>query len=148
MPVAPGPNGFVPFIGPRSRYDVVHSQPTWICHKMAAGSKMNGEAPRTVAKTEAETDPTLTGGRVVFDNLTKGGLFTLVYNAKKAIVIEAIENPNNLTIELVSKDGTVTRQKPATLPFIVAAGEVIKASGATNGSQISILIRAHEQKVL
>lgn len=134
-------DGNVPFIGPRARYKILSESLTWIYHRMAGGSALNGAAPRTASLTADETDPTVTAGKANYADLTEGGLFRLLGNYKKAIVVESVNNAAVATLTIVDKDGTLLRAFPGTTPFNMAPGEYIKATGGSAGSYIGVLVR-------
>jgi hypothetical protein len=116
---------------------------------MEPGSTLSGEAPRTATTVEAATFPAVKGGRADYLALTKGGLFTLVANARKPLVIEAIDNPSTATITLIDRNTqSLSRTVPAATPFVVSANEVIKVSGGSAGSYVGILYRIDGEKIL
>jgi hypothetical protein len=137
----------IPNIGPRSRYSIVGDDLSWCFQKMATGVVFDGKAPRTAAKNASELDPVVTGGQSIFENLTEGGLFTLLANAKKPLVVEDVYNPGSATVTLVSRDGSVSRALP-TAPFKISPNEVIKAVGGTAGSKFGVLVRIDGEKQL
>jgi len=140
MPLKCQADGNVPFLPGRSRYDIVNLTATWCYHRMAAGSTLSGEAPRTATTTEADTDPTVTGGRAEYKTLTKGGLFTLQAQMLAPLIVLALDNTANATLTLVmSGDPTLSRAVPTSLPFKIAAGEALKATGGSSGSYVGIL---------
>jgi len=132
-----------------THYSIVHNTATWCYHKMEPSSSLNGGAPRTATTVEAATFPTVKGGRADYSALTKGGLFTLVANARKPLVVEAIDNPSTATITLIDRNTqSLSRTAPATTPFVVSANEVIKVSGGSAGSYVGVLYRIDGEKSL
>jgi len=132
-----------------AHYSIVHNTPTWCYQKMTLGASLDGGAPRTASTNEAATMPTVKGGRADYTALTKGGLFTLVANARKALVVEAIDNPGTAVITLVDRNSpSSSRTAPATVPFVVSSSEVIKATGGAAGSYVGILYRIDGEKIL
>lgn len=140
-------SGGVPPLPGRSRYNVVNTTATWCYHHMANGVALTGDAPRTAAKTASELDPVVSAGKAEFSNLTEGGLFTLQANAKKTLVIDAIDNPGNATIAILNRDGTHQRTAPTSTPFKVMSSEVIKASGGSAGGYIGVLYKIDGEEI-
>ena len=133
----------------RSYYNIVSNSLTWCYHRMATGISLDGTAPRTATTNEAATDPTVSAGVANFSNLTKGGLFTLVANAKMPLVVEAFANPGAATLTLVDRtDQSRSRSMPTTAPFKVAPNEIIKATGGATGSYVGFLYRIDGEKIL
>lgn len=133
----------------RSYYNIVNNTPTWCYHRMAAGASLSGEAPRTAATTEAATDPTVKAGVATFSALTKGGLFTLVANYKRPLIVEAVDNVGNATVTLVDRvTPSISRAMPSTVPFSISPNEVIKATGGASGGSIGFLYRIQGEKIL
>lgn len=148
MPVQANADNNVPWIGPRARYTVLTSTPTWLYHRMAAAA-LDGAAPLQAGKTADEVDPVTSGGFVEWTNLTAGGLFTALYKAKKAFILEAVDLSMGASLTIVRPGDLVTpsRTFPSTFPAKIAAGEIIKASGGSPGGYAGILVRSCEEKV-
>lgn len=133
----------------RAHYNIVSNTATWCYHRMAPGASLDGTAPRTATTNEADTDPTVKSGIAKFSALTKGGLFTLVANAKRPLIVEAIDNPGSATVKLVDRNNQSSeRAMPTTVPFHVASNEIIKASGGIAGGYIGFLYRIEGEKLL
>lgn len=133
----------------KSYYNIVNNTPTWCYHRMAAGASLSGEAPRTATTNEANTDPSVKAGVATFGSLTKGGLFTLVANYKKPLVVEAVSNAGNAAVTLVDRSTpSISRAMPTTLPFYIGPNEVIKATGGAAGGAIGFLYRIQGEKIL
>ena len=116
---------------------------------MAAGVALSGEAPRTATTAEAATDPTVKAGVATFSALTKGGLFTLVANYKRPLIVEAVDNVGNATVTLVDRvTPTISRAMPSTVPFSISPNEVIKVTGGATGGSIGFLYRIQGEKIL
>jgi hypothetical protein len=115
---------------------------------MATGISLDGTAPRTATTTEANTDPTVSAGVANFSNLTKGGLFTLVANAKRPLVVEAIDNPGTATLTLVDRTTQTRSRAVPSVPFKVSPNEVFKAVGGAAGSYVGFLYRIDGEKIL
>jgi hypothetical protein len=116
---------------------------------MAAGASLSGEPPRSATVNEAGIDPTVKAGVATFSALTKGGLFTLVANYKKPLVVEAVDNVGNATVTLVDRvTPTISRAMPSTVPFSISPNEVIKATGGAAGGSIGFLYRIQGEKIL
>lgn len=136
----------VPFIGPRSRYNILVNEPTWVYHIMAEGGELEGSVPRNPDLCEREIDPTLVNGRFEFQNLTFGGLFALLSNYGLAFIVEEIDNPDSSLIEIVGRDGVKIRDIPAQTPFkVVGATEILKVTG---GSKIGFMVRRYPEKIV
>lgn len=150
MPVSSQADNNVPFLAPgRARYNLLNVSPTWIYHKMTTGIALDGTAPRTASTNEADTDPTsVTAGEAKYLNLTKGGLFTLLANYKRELIVEAQDNGAGATFTLVKRDGSLSRAWPSAYPFRVAADEVIKATGGSTGGQVGVLVRIAGERQL
>ena len=145
MPRVSKADGNVPFIGPRARYSVVTTNPTWVLHKMAPGASLNGAAPKTATLQPKDVDPTVKAGMAQWDDLTEGGLFTLL--AHEGQPIEVIDKmlPSGATAVIVGLDGTKLRDLPATYPFRLGACEVLKISGGAAGSTGGFLIKTTDK---
>lgn len=147
MPVPSKADNNVPFLANRSRYQVVTTAPTWCYHKMAAGQALTGEAPQTATVVAANLDPVVISGRATYSSLIKGGLFTLQANARKNLLVEALDNQAGAAVTIVARDGSTSRNAPSTYPFKVGASEVIKALGGTTGGYIGVLYRIDGQEI-
>lgn len=140
MPVPSKADGNVPFIGPRKRYSILGLNLTWIYHRMAVGVALNGAAPKTASLEPNAVDPVVSAGRANFAALTEGGLFTLLGNYRRPVLVESVDNAAGATLTIVDKAGTLLRSAP-TAPFKMAPGEYFKAAGGSTGSYIGILVR-------
>ncbi len=133
----------------RAYYNIVSNTATWCYHRMAGGSFLDGNPPRTDATAEAATEPTVKSGVATFSNLTKGGLFTLVANAKRPLIVEAVDNPGSATVTLIDRNNpTIERDLPTAVPFHMAANEVFKATGGSDGGYVGFLYRIEGEKIL
>lgn len=121
----------VPFLPGRSRYQIVGTKPTWVYHL----GTLNGAKPLQAGKTADEVDPVVSAGRVEYQSLTEGGLFSHLGNYNEALVVEAVDVSGSVT--LVTKDGTLVRNAP-TAPFKVAPGEYLKVA---TGTKAGFLVR-------
>lgn len=146
MPVPSKADGNVPFIGPRARYQILGLNLTWIYHRMAGGVMLNGAAPKTASLEPAAVDPTVSAGRAEYTDLTEGGLFTLLGNYRRAVLVEAVDNAAGATLTIVDSAGALLRNAP-TAPFKMAPGEYFKASGGAAGSYIGILVREEKTEL-
>lgn len=134
-----------------SRYNVVNSNNfTWVYHKMAAGQTMAGEAPTIVSTPVGqEADPVVVkAGRAEWQNLVKGGLFTLPAAYKRGMICEAVDNAGSATITIVDSQGSLVRPFPTSLPCRISAGEMIKASGGAAGGKVGFLLRFDQTPVI
>lgn len=131
----------IPLIGPRARYRVLSAQASWVTHEMAGGSALSGEAPETASVSAENLDPTVTAGKAVWSDLTKGGLFTLLGNHKRPLVVEAALVPGTATVKIINPQTSTERDMPGSTPFKVAPGEYLKVSGGNNGDSVSFLVR-------
>ena len=122
----------VPFIGPRSRYEVLGVQPTLLVHTMATGN-LDGNLPRTAAKTALELDPTVTAGKATWDDLTAGGLFNFT---KKAVIVEALSTG---TWKIVDGALNVLRTTPTSLPFKLAPDEKLQVTAVATAYVVARL---------
>lgn len=136
----------VPFTGSRPRYLLVDISPSWVYHKMAAGSSLTGAAPRTTALAEDLIEPAVSSGRADFDSLSQGGLFT--HLGGRPLQVEAVDNQAGATITLVSKDGSFSRALPSSFPFTLGAGEYLKATGGSAGGRVGVLSKLAGEKFL
>jgi len=133
----------------RAHYNIVSNSATWCYHRMAGGASLDGSPPRTATTTEAMTDPVVKAGVATYSALTKGGLFTLVANAKRPLIVEAVDNPGSATVKLVDRrTPSIERTIPASVPFHMAANEVIKVTGGTPGGYVGFLYRIEGEKIL
>jgi len=139
----------VPFIGPRARYSIIGSNPNWIIQKMATGETFDGLRPEQTAVGADDLDPDVTAGQVEWAELTKGGLFDLLGNAKQALVIEALENVGGATFEIVAGDGTtVLRLGPTTFPSRIAPGEYLRFTGGAAAARVAVLARIDSVRMI
>lgn len=148
MPVTAKADNNVPFIGPRSRYNVLTASPVWVYQRMD-GAGFTGEAPETPSVTANDLDPTVSAGLVEWTGLIKGGLFTAFYKAKKAFIIEATDVKAGVTLSIVRADAltTPTRTFPTSFPAKIAPGEIIRATGGDSTAYAGFLVRLVEEKV-
>jgi len=135
---------FVPFIGPRSRYNILSDSVGWIYHKMAGAGTLDGAPPATALLSSEMCDPTVSAGRASWDDLVHGGLFTLLGNYKQPVIVEAVDAAG-VTLTLVDSLGNLTRNMPGTFPCKLAPGEYVKAVG---GGKVGILVRYDADKIL
>lgn len=147
MPFPSKADNNVPFTGTRPRYSLVNTTATWCYHHMAAGSTLTGEAPRTAATNEQNTDPSVMGGKAEYKDLTKGGLFTMQAHAKRTLMVDAIDNPGSAVITLVDRSDHAHQRTAPAAPFKVSANEVIKATGGSAGGYVGVLYRIDGQEI-
>ena len=147
MPVPSQADNNVPFTGTRPRYSIVNTTATWCYHHMTTGCLLSGEAPRTATLNEANTDPSVVGGKAEYKDLIKGGLFTIQAHAKRTLIVDAVDNPGSALIQLVDRSDHAHVRTAPTAPFKVSAMEVIKVSGGVAGSYIGILYRIDGQEI-
>jgi hypothetical protein len=148
MPIQAKADNNVPFLPGRSRYHLLGNNPTWIYHRMTAGSALDGTAPRTATTNEELTDPKVYPGEGSWENLTKGGLFTLLAKYGHPYIVDAVDNQAGATLSIVTQAGASIRAVPGTTPFKVGAGEVLKATGGSTGGRIGFLVRLEGEKQL
>ena len=130
----------VPFLPGRKRSSIVNLTTTWCYHRMATGSALSGEAPRTATVDEASLDPKVSAGYAEFTNLTKGGLFTIQGKSRSPLIVSAIDNPAGATLTLVLlSDLNRSRAVPDTFPFKMCGGEMLKATGGATGGSVGFL---------
>lgn len=137
----------VPSIGPRKRYSVIGMQPTLLVHRFAAAAAYSGELPESASQSSMLIDPSVTGGKAVWANLTKGGLFAFT---GKSLVVEALHTKlTTATWTIVDQDGNVIRATPTTLPFKLAPNERLKAAGTTSGAggEVGVLVRIDGERI-
>lgn len=139
-------DGNVPFIGPRARYNTLGVSPTWHYHKMGAGAALDGTAPRTATTAENDLDPAVSAGKAEWASLTKGGLFTMLGKAGKAVIVEAVDLSAGASLTVVNAAGATLRATP-TAPFKLAPGEFLKASGGSNGGYAGVLVRLEGERI-
>lgn len=140
MPLQSKADNNVPFLPGRSRFNLVNLTPTWCYHEMLAGATLQGVAPKKQTISAEETDPSVSAGLARYTNLTEGGLFVLQAQAKKALLVLAIDNPAGATVKILNgADPSKFRTAPATFPFRVGPGEVIQATGGSTGGKIGVL---------
>ena len=127
----------VTFIGPRARYLVLGVQPTLLVHTMAAGS-LDGARPATAATPSPDnTDPTVSGGKALWGNLTHGGLFNFT---KKSVVVEALSSGTWLIVEETTPNTyAVTRATPTTFPFKLSPDEKLQVTGVSTATVLARL---------
>lgn len=147
MPINAKEDNNVPFTGSRPRYRILDTSPSWVYHKMAAGSSLSGAAPRTTSLAEADLDPAVSAGMAEFSGLSQGGLFTHLGRYMQPLLIEAVDNQAGATITIVSQDGTTLRALPTSLPFAVGPGELIKATGGSAGGRVGVLAKIAGEKI-
>ena len=130
----------VAFIGPRSRYNIVGVNNTWLRQL----GTLDGKRPRTAELDADELDPVVSAGQALWANLTEGGLFSLLGDMKQALVLEAVVADG--TFQIVAKDGTtVLRPGPTTFPAKIAPGEYLRFS---SGTRAEVLVRIDGVRVL
>lgn len=149
-PFSPYPT--IPWIGPRSRYKIVTDRsPTWVYHQMAPGAALDGTYTQTATQADpTKVDPAVSTSKVVYDQLTHGGLFTAIVDLGREIVIEDLQNPGGAALSTQWQDGTSARPvlDPTKLPIHLAPGETIKAKGGPAGAFVAFLVRYDETTIL
>jgi hypothetical protein len=118
---------------------------------MAAGATLDGTYTQTAGQSDpTQIDPTVTGGQVVWSNLTHGGLFTMLAAVGRELILEDISNPGSATLSTQYHDGTPMRTTldPANLPINLAPFETIKATGGAAGSSVGFLVRINDATIL
>lgn len=131
----------VPHIGPRRRYSILCSTPTWVYHEMASGKTLNGEAPKTASVGVADLDPTIASGSARYTSLDAGGLFTILAHEKRGMVVESVDNPGTATLSIIQTANPSLSRSLPTAPFLVGPGECLKATGGSAASKIGFLVR-------
>lgn len=147
------PDGNVPFIGPRGRFQLTGLEPAWIIQTMATATVFDKKLARTVALTAPELEPVVTAGKAKFSDLSQGGIFDTIATAKRSHVVEDILNAGGATLDIVTledlkiaQDGAGIhlapkfRDVPGSFPFTLAPGETIRAAGAAAGT-VGLYIR-------
>jgi len=151
MPVPSQADGNVKLIPGRPKYNIVTDRnAVWVYQRMGTGKTFGGTKPMLAATPVADVaDPSsVTAGRAEWTNLETGGLFTLVGLQKKALICDAIDNAAGATLTLVTASGALSRSMPGTLPFTIAPGEYIKASGGSSGGSVGFLLTTSEKAIL
>lgn len=142
----------VPFIGPRTRYNIVTDRsPTWVYHSMAVGATLDGTYTQTAGQSDpTQLDPVVTGGFAGWSNLTHGGLFTMLADTGREILIEDISNVPGATLSTVDQSGNTVRTTldPTKLPIHLAPYETIKATGGSSGGKVAFLVRIDQTVIL
>lgn len=148
MPVQAKADNNVPWVGPRARYNVLCASPVWNYQRMNNGSGFTGDAPEAVGIGPNLIDPTVGQGKVQWTNLLKGGLFTALYKTGRPFIVEAVDLNAGVTLSIVDPQspGTVLRAFPTTLPALIAAGELIKATGTGGTTYAGLLVRTKEDR--
>jgi hypothetical protein len=137
----------VPMRPNRSYVNPITVDPLKLVMKMATGSAFNGARPRTAALVADDVDPAVSAGRLFWDELTEGGLFDLLGNQKRALVLESVEL-DGTTFTIVDSSGNTLRAGPSTFPAKVFPGEYLKFTGGSNGAQVEVVARRDGTKIL
>jgi hypothetical protein len=153
MPIQSKADGNVPFIGPKSRYNILNTSPTWIRLQMAVGAVLDGTRPRTALTDEDSLEPVISAGRAQYgstvEGLTKGGFFSLLGNYGKAYIVEDAVLPGTVVFTIVDKDQNLIRTVTTpSYPMSLAPGEFVKLTGGTAGSLFAIKVRLEGTKIL
>ena len=148
MPVQAKADNNVPWIGPRSRYNVLCASPVWNYQRMNNGSGFTTDPPEALGVGPNLLDPTVSSGRVEWTNLIKGGLFTALYKTGRPFIVEAVDLKAGVALTIVdpANPATVLRAFPTTFPALIAAGELIKATGADTTAYAGLLVRTKEDR--
>jgi hypothetical protein len=142
----------VPFIGPRSRYNVLGVSPTWIYQDMDS-AVFSHKKP---AAGGEPVDPAVVGGKAEYLVLDEGGIFSMVADRKKATeVLEVdlggatleIHDWNTILAELGGGSASVAVRSTPTAPFLMGSSEVLVAIGDAGG-RVGILIKEQGDKIL
>jgi len=139
--VPPKPGGFYALL--------VGANPSWIRHEMAAGKQLNGKFPAKPAATLVDPD-SVKAGLAVYTLLEDGGLFVQHGQSPRGTVIHDINNDATATLTIVhiSDPATTLRSLPASFPFDLGQGEMIKATGGQLEKFIAILANMRSQQQL
>lgn len=150
MPVQAKADNNVPWIGPRSRYNVLCATPVWNYQRMNNSGGFNDNPPEAPGQGPNVIDPVVTAGKVEWANLIKGGLFTSLYKAGKPFIIDAVDLGAGVTLTIVKASAPTvpTRTFPVTFPVRIAAGELLRAVGSANTAYAGVLVRSVEDKGL
>ena len=148
MPVQAKADNNVPWIGPRSRYNVLCASPVWNYQRMNNAGGFTAEAPEAPGVGPNLLDPTVGGGKVEWNNLIKRGLFTALYKTGRPFIVEAVDLKSGVTLSIVDPNSpaTVLRAFPTTFPALIGAGELIKAVGTDATAFAGLLVRTKEDK--
>lgn len=131
----------IPNIGPRARYIYGREEPIWMYQIMDALICFTKERPEQAAVAADDLDPTVSPGRIEFNTLSKGGLFTHLAAEGRPLVVEEIDNPGNADISVINVKTSAERTVTAA-PFKVAAGECVAVNnGAAGSCTIGLLVR-------
>lgn len=138
-------NAGVPFLPGRARYNIVTDRSsTWVSHTMATGAALDGTYTQTATQSDpTQIDPVVTGGAAGWTNLTHGGLFTMLADTGREILIEGFTNQAGATFSTVDQSGNVLRSTLdlSVLPVKLAPYETIKATGGATGGKVAFLVR-------
>jgi len=153
MPIQAKADGNVPFIGPRSRYNILGVQPTWVYLQMGTGAAMNGAKHRTALLDSNELEPVIGPARAQYgstlEGLTFGGFFSLLGNYGKAYVVEEVSFVGAVVFKIADSEGVDIRTVATpSYPMKLAAGEYIKLSGGTTGALHGIKVRLEGTQIL
>ena len=153
MPIEAKRDGNVPFIGPRSRYNILNITPTWVHLKMTTGVVLDGNRPRT-AELDADTlEPVISSGRAEYgsttDGLTQGGFFRILGNYGVPYIIEDALLPGTVVFKIVDKEKNLIRTiSTPSFPMNLAAGEYVQITGGTAGALFGLKVRLEGTRIL
>ena len=159
MPIQSKADGNVPFIGPRSRYNIIGTSARWVFHIMEDLVAPNGAAPTTAAVSNPdEVTPVVSPGKAEYgsssDKLLTGGLFTHLGKVGHPMLIEGAILPGDPAVSLVNSAGTLIRTLVVSgtplsgFPIRLAPGEYIKIVGGTPGGDFGFFVRLDGVKML
>jgi len=153
MPIQAKADGNVPFIGPKSRYNVMGMQPTWNHLQMGTGVVLDGNRPRTATVSEDDIGPVISAGRAeygsVADGLTQGGFFRHLGNYGHPYIIEDALLPGTTVFKIVDVEKTLIRTVATPVfPMSLAAGEYVQITGGTAGALFGLRVRFEGTKII
>lgn len=134
----------------RPRFLILGVEPTRIVHSFKASKTPNGKEPtdNVVASEADKFDPIVKAGNVYYNDLEHGGLFALLGEYKKNMVVERIENEAGATGEIVDRAGAKIRDIPTDFPFKMGPYEWLSFSGGTAQKFVAVTVRLEGNKQL
>ena len=131
-------------------YNVLTNYPTWVMQTMATGRTFAGEIPSDVDDNPIE--PTVSAGRADYKDLHNGGLFSEISRTRLPALVLQVYNPDSIPLDIAryNESGTLVKARdiPSTYPFVLAPGEILRASGGTDTTTVGFLVKLDNEQVL
>lgn len=131
-------------------YNVLTNYPVWVMQTMDTGRVFAGAEPSNV--DDDPTTPVVTAGRADYLALYNGGLFSEISRTRLPALVLQVYNPDSIPLDIARYDSggslVKARDLPSEVPFVLAPGELLRASGGSDTATVGFLVKLNNEQVL